>query len=170
MSSLLRTSAPVPPTPRRWRDRRLALRDRWLASPTFQRAAARFPLTCGIARRRAAQVFDLVAGCVYSQVLAACVRLELFDKLAEWPLALQELAPWLGLDAVAAEPLLSAAVALKLVERRGGNRFGLGVLGAPVVGNVGVAAMVRHHALLYADLADPLALLRGESSSARLGA
>ncbi len=156
------------PLPRRWRDRWLALRDRWLASPSFQRAAARFPPTRGIARRRAAQVFDLVAGFVYSQVLAACVRLELFDKLAEGPQALHELAPRLGLDVAAAERLLSAAVALKLVERRGGDRFGLGVLGAPLVGNAGVAAMVRHHALLYADLADPLALLRGEASSARL--
>lgn len=167
MSSLLRTDAPMP-TPRRWRDRWLALRDRWLASPSFQRAAARFPLTRGIARRRAAQVFDLVAGFVYSQVLAACVRLELFDMLAAGPQALHELASRLGLDAAATERLLSAAVALKLVERRGGDRFGLGVLGAPLVGNVGVAAMVRHHALLYADLADPLALLRGEASSARL--
>ena len=30
-----------------------------------------------------------------------------------------------------------------------------------LVGNAAVAAMVEHHALLYADLADPVALLRG---------
>ena len=142
MPVLLRSELPVSPTPRGWRDRWLALRDRWLASPTFQRRAARFPLTRGIARRRAMQVFDLVAGFVYSQVLAACVRLDLFAKLAEGPQPLHVLAPRLGLDAAAAERLLSAAIALKLVERRSGDRFGLGVLGAPLVDNAGVAAMV----------------------------
>jgi demethylspheroidene O-methyltransferase len=168
MPVLLRSELPVSPTPRGWRDRWLALRDRWLASPTFQRRAARFPLTRGIARRRAAQVFELVAGFVYSQVLAACVRLDLFAKLAEGPQPLRVLAPRLELDAAAAERLLSAAIALKLVERRSGDRFGLGVLGAPLVGNAGVAAMVEHHALLYADLADPVSLLRGEAAQQRL--
>ena len=36
-----------------------------------------------------------------------------------------------------------------------------------MVGNPGVAAMVEHHALLYADLADPVALLRGEARRRR---
>ena len=153
-----------------WRDRALAWRDRCLARPEFQRWAGRFPLTRGIARRRAARVFDLVAGFVYSQVLVACVRLNLFDLLAEGPLGIETLAPRLGLDAVAAERLLAAAIALRLVERRSAGRFGLGELGAPLVGNVAVAAMVEHHALLYADLADPVALLRGEATSPHLAA
>lgn len=153
-----------------WRDRALAWRDRCLASPAFQRWAGRFPLTRGIARRRAARVFDLVAGFVYSQVLAACVRLKLFDLLAEGPRRIEALAPRLGLDAVATERLLAAAIALRLVERRSAGRFGLGELGAPLVGNVAVAAMVEHHALLYADLADPVALLRGEATSPHLAA
>ena len=151
-----------------WSDRWLALRDRLLASPGFQRHAARFPLTRGIARRRAAQVFDLIAGFVYSQVLLACVRLRLFDTLAEGPRSLDELSASLGLEPAAAERLLAAAVSLRLVEKRSGARFGLGVLGAPLVGNGGVAAMVEHHALLYADLADPVALLRGTAPSGRL--
>jgi len=37
----------------------------------------------------------------------------------------------------------------------------MGLRGAAILGNPGVAAMVEHHALLYADLADPVALLRG---------
>ena len=61
------------------------LRDRLLASPGFQRTAAAFPLTRPIARRRARALFDLCAGFVYSQVLLACVRLRLFDILAEGP-------------------------------------------------------------------------------------
>jgi demethylspheroidene O-methyltransferase len=160
-----RDAAPAMPT---WRDRWLALRDRWLASPAFQRHAARWPLTRGIARRRAAQVFDLVAGFAYSQVLVACVRLDLFTTLADGPQCLDLLSVRLGLEPQAAERLLVAAVALRLVERRGGGRFGLGVLGAPLVGNTGVAAMVEHHALLYADLADPVALLRGAAPPSRL--
>ena len=152
----------------RWHDRWLALRDRLLASPAFQQHAARFPLTRGIARRRAAQVFDLVAGFVYSQVLLACVRLRLFDRLAEGPKTLEELAPALGLEVAAADRLLAAAVALRLAERRSHGRFGLGVLGAPLVGNTGVAAMVEHHALLYADLADPVGLLKGATAAGGL--
>ncbi len=145
-----------------WRSRWQAWRDRLLTSPSFRRWAARFPPTRGIARRRAGQVFDLVAGFVYSQVLVACVRLRLFDILAEGPQSLEALALRLGLPADGAERLLSAAIALRLVERRG-SAFGLGALGAPIVGNVAIAAMVEHHALLYADLADPVALLRGDA-------
>ncbi|MBC7939053.1 MAG: methyltransferase domain-containing protein, partial [Chitinophagaceae bacterium] len=42
-------------------------------------------------------------------------------------------------------------------------------LGAPMVGNTAVAAMVEHHAALYADLADPVALLRREGRPAMAG-
>jgi demethylspheroidene O-methyltransferase len=158
----------VTQSPVGWRERWLGLRDRWLASPAFQRQAARVPLVRRIARRRAAQVFDLVAGFVYSQVLLACVRLRLLDVLAEQPLALEPLAVRIGLEPEAALRLLEAAIALRLVERRRGGRFGLGVLGAPLVANEAIAAMVEHHGLLYADLADPVALLRGQVSSTRL--
>ena len=62
-----------------------ALRNRFLASPRFQRWASSFPLTRPIARRRARALFDLCAGFVYSQVLQACVRLRLFDALNRRP-------------------------------------------------------------------------------------
>ena len=48
------------------------------------------------------------------------------------------------------------------MERRGRDGYGLGALGAAVAGNAAVSAMVEHHPLLYADLADPVALLRRE--------
>lgn len=153
---------------RGWRERWQAWRDRRLADPAFQQRAATFFLTRPIARRRAARVFDLVAGFVYSQVLRACVELELFDILAAGPLTLEAAAARLHLPVDAAERLLSAAIALRLVEHRRGGRYGLGALGAPLVGNAGVAAMVRHHALLYADLADPVPLLRGATTQTRL--
>ena len=37
-----------------------------------------------------------------------------------------------------------------------------------MVGNAGVAAMVRHHAILYRDLADPVALFRGQAGTTGL--
>jgi len=146
------------------RDRWLARRDNWLASPAFQQWAARFPLTRWIAQRRAREVFDLVAGFVYSQVLFACVKLELLELLATGPLTLDAIARRVGLDGEAADRLLRAAVALQLVEPRSGGRFGLGPLGAPIAGSPGIRAMVAHHEMLYGDLADPIALLRRERS------
>ncbi len=150
-------------------DRFKAWRDRTLASPAFQDWAVRFPPTRGIANRRARALFDMCAGFVYSQVLAACVELRLFDILSEAPRTAAVLAPRLGLTPAAAERLLDSAVALRLVERRGGGRYGLGVLGAATLGNAGIAAMVRHHRLLYADLRDPVALLRQQTPDTALG-
>ena len=141
-------------------DRALGWRDRLLASPVFQRRAAAFALTRPVARRHARELFDLVAGFVYSQVLLACVQLRLFEMLAEGPQSAERLAPRLALRLDAARRLLDAAVSLRLVEHRGEGRYGLGELGAPMVGNAAVAAMVQHHAALYGDLADPVKLLR----------
>jgi len=151
-----------------WSDTPLAWRDRLLGSARFRRWAEAFVPTRWIARRRAAQVFDLVAGFVYSQVLLACVQLRLFDLLAQGPQTLAALAPRLNLPLAAAERLVLAAVSLKLLEARANNRFGLGPLGAPLAGNAALAAMVEHHAALYRDLADPLALLRGEAGPREL--
>ena len=149
-------------------DRWFAWRDGLVGSPRFRRWAAAFPLTRPIAQRRASGLFDLVAGFVYSQVLLACVRLRLFDMLAEGPQTLSALAPRLGLSEDAAGRLLAAAVSLKLVDRRSRDRFGLGPLGGPLVGEAAIASMVEHHATLYADLRDPVALLRGEGASSAL--
>lgn len=148
-------------------ERWLGLRDRLLTSPAFRRWATAFPLTRPIARRRARALFDLCAGFVYAQVLLACVRLDLFAILHEGPRTEAALAERLGLTRDAALRLLAAAVALRLVARRG-ERYALGPLGAAMVGNPGITAMVEHHALLYADLADPVALLRGQEPATAL--
>ncbi len=161
-------AASTPGRSRKVLDALYAQRDRLLASPQFQSWAKRFPLTRGIARRRARALFDLCAGFVYSQVLFACVDVHLFDHLAEGPQAIDALAPRLSLSPDATLRLLSAAVSLGLVTERGGGRYGLGTLGAALRGNPSVAAMIDHHALLYRDLADPVALLRGEARSTDL--
>lgn len=147
---------------RRWRDR-------LLARSAFQRWALRCPLTRPIARRQARQLFDLCAGFVYSQVLYACVRLDVFGALAEAPATAEALAWRCGLAPAEMGRLLEAAAGIGLVERRGHEHYGLGPLGAALRGNPGIASMVDHHHLLYADLADPLALLRGEQSRTQLG-
>jgi len=152
-----------------WSDAPLAWRDRLLGSPRFRRWAEAFWPTRWIARRRAGQVFDLVAGFVYSQVLQACVQLRLFDLLlAQGPQRPAALALKLDLPLAATERLLLAAASLRLLEARPQGRYGLGPLGAPLAGNAGLAAMVAHHAALYRDLADPLALLRGAAGPGRL--
>jgi len=162
--------AEAPPVALSLRDRFLAFRDRLVASARFRAWAARFPLTRPLARRRARALFDLNAGFVYSQILAACVRLRVFDALREGPRSIPWLASKLSLSAEATLRLMEAAAALDLVEARGGGRYGLGALGAALVDNAGVVAMVEHHAMLYADLADPVALLRNPRGGTKLAA
>ncbi len=156
-----------------WRERWFTQRDRLLTSPRFQQAASRFVGTRPIARKRARGLFDLVAGFVYSQLLLACVQLRLFDRLAQAPMTAAELAQEGQMPLLSAERLLEAACALDLVQARGAQedgqpRYGLGALGAAMVGNTAVAAMIEHHHALYADLADPLALLRSERGGGAL--
>ena len=154
---------PVPaPTWRQWLDHwRARGPDRWLSDPRWRAAAVWFWPTRWIARRRAMQVFDLMAGFVYSQVLLACVQLRLFERLhLAGPQTTAALAPQLGLDEPATERLLRAAAALRLLSLRSGGRYGLGPLGAPLVGEPGLLAMIEHHRHLYGDLADPVARLQ----------
>lgn len=145
----------------------LPLRDKWrkwrnglIGSPGFQRWAAGFLLTRPVARRRAQALFDLSAGFVYSQIAFACVTSGLLVRLAQGPQSVADLAGTVDLDESGTERLVKAAVALKLAESAGGGRYALGVEGAALLGAPGVAAMIEHHRLLYADLADPMALLR----------
>ncbi len=145
-----------------WFDRLTAVRDRLLTSPGFRRWAAAFPATRPVARRRAQALFDISAGFVYSQVLHACVELDVFASLAGGPKTAAALALRCNLAADPMGRLLDAACGLRLLSRRAGGRYGLGPLGAAMVNNPAVTNMVSHNALLYADLRDPVALLRGQ--------
>lgn len=143
-----------------WRQAWFGWRNRLLSDARFQRWAAEFPLTRPIAARRTEQLFDIVAGFVYSQTLFACVRLDLFRTLARGPLEAREVAARGGLSVEAAERLLEAARALRLLDRLDAARYVLGPHGAALLGNAGILDMISHHDRLYADLKDPLALLR----------
>jgi demethylspheroidene O-methyltransferase len=137
-----------------------------IADARFQRWAANSPLTRRLAQRKARALFDLCAGFVYSQVLSACVKLEVFDLLRAGPKTCETLAPRMGLSVPAARRLLKAAASLRLLRALPNDRFALDDLGAAMIGNPAIAAFVAHHDLLYSDLRDPVALLRGEHGAA----
>jgi demethylspheroidene O-methyltransferase len=98
------------------------------------------------------------------------VRLHLGALLMAGPQPLDRLAERLSMPIDSAARLLEAAVALRLAERRRDGCYRLGMLGAALEGNPGAAAMVEHHALFYADLKDPVALLRKQHTSTAIGA
>ncbi len=104
------------------------IRDRLIGDPAFQRAAARFPLTRPIARRRSRALFDLVSGFVYSQVLSVLVKRDVFAALADGPRTLEDITERLALPAASAERVVAAGVALRLLNRRVGGLVGLGDL------------------------------------------
>nr|WP_246423600.1 acetylserotonin O-methyltransferase [Roseospira goensis] len=141
----------------------MAARDWLWRRPWFTRSATQLPVARWIARRRARQMFDLVAGFVYSQVLLAVVRLRVCETLAAGPLTPAALGAEVGLSEDAARRLLDATTALGLTDRRSRGRFGLDELGSALLNTPAVVPLIDHHSLLYADLADPVALLRGES-------
>lgn len=149
-------------------DKLKALRVRILSSQRFQRFAADFPLTRGVAKANASASFDLCNGFVYSQILLACVELSLFDHLSDRPLHLNEVSGKTGLPEEGAERLLKAAIALKLVEMRSGGRYALGPAAAALLGNPGVLDMIRHHKQFYEDLVDPVSLLRQRTKDTKL--
>ena len=153
-----------------WIGRMRGIRDAIISDPVLNRKLTRLPIARFFAARYARSLFDICSGFVYSQVLSAAVQLNLFARLARQPASSSELAEELAIPADRLGKLLEACVALDLLERRGGGTYGLAALGAAVLANPVVPAMVRHHALLYADLSDPVALLKNGSTGTRLSA
>jgi demethylspheroidene O-methyltransferase len=149
-------------------DKVLSYRDRLLVSPAFQKWAGKTPLVRRIARREARAAFDLCAGFVYSQILYACVSLGVFEHLKAGPKDVAALAKDLSLPVDRTRRLLLAAASLRLLEKRGQDRFGLGMLGAAMAANPGIAKMIEHHQVFYDDLRDPVALLRGDQGASGL--
>ncbi len=131
-----------------------------IGSPKFQHWASRIPFMRTVARKRAAGMFDLIAGFAYSKVLYAMVESGLVDFLSVGASNLPDIAAKAGLDGIAADRLMRAAASLDLVEEVAPDRWMLGEQGAALHSNSGAKAMIRHHRLLYRDLIDPLALLR----------
>lgn len=148
-----------------WRTYWVLWRNAVLGSAAFQRWACSTPGMRAIGRRKAAAQFDLVAGFVYSQILFACVETGLVEWLRGGPRTDGEVATFLSLGDAATARLLHAAAALKIVESPEASVWTLGEAGAALSANVGAMAMIRHHALLYRDLADPVELLARDRRS-----
>ncbi|QWD01728.1 methyltransferase domain-containing protein [Polynucleobacter paneuropaeus] len=149
-------------------DRLYIYKDKLIANSQFQNTVAKIPFLRGIAKKRANQLFDVMAGFVYTQILLACIRLNIFNQLKDGPLTLEAIKNECGLERAPLKQLLDAAVSIHLLEIRTNHRYGLGKLGAPLVGNSPLAAMIEHHSVLYEDLRDPLLLLSGKLKSKKL--
>lgn len=136
-------------------------RNRVLGSARFREIAQKLPFFQQFARAQANDLFALCGGFIHSQILAACVQLELFERLKSGPERIDALCAELSLPPGRARHLFSAAAALELLECRPDDKVALGRHGAALIDNPGVLAMVRHHALLYEDLLRPVDLFRG---------
>ncbi len=150
----------TPVQPATLRERWLLRRNAILADPRFQRWSMRLPLLRGTAQHHANEMFRVITGFVYTKTLTAVVDAGVVARLAAAPASTADLAAGAGLELPAMQRLLSAAASIDLVEALPGDRWTLGQRGAALSSNVGALAMIEHHKLFYADLADPLAMLR----------
>jgi demethylspheroidene O-methyltransferase len=107
-------------------------------------------------------MFDLVAGFVHSQMLMALVELGVLEGLRDGPQTVKALAHRHRLPVDRMEILIQAGAALDLLSRRR-DRVVLTRRGAALLGVPGLQAMIRHHRVLYRDLENPVAFLRGET-------
>ncbi len=148
-----------------WKTRWVMRRNIILGSAKFQHWASRTPIIRGIARRRAAAQFDMIAGFIYSQILTAFVKAGLIEFLNGHLRTFDEITEFTGLSPDATDRLLRAGQSLQIAESPQPGLWTLGEAGAPLSANEGAMAMIRHHHLLYSDLADPLALLSKNRSA-----
>ncbi|MEM7290958.1 MAG: methyltransferase [Pseudomonadota bacterium] len=139
----------------------LAFRNRCLTSPVFHEFAQRFPPFRPIVRKRQSEVFDVVAGFVYSQILQACVELGVLQLsgLQQSGMSLEALSNACDLPPDETRRLADGAVSLRILQRSNELYF-LGDLGAALSINTGALAMIKHHSALYQDLGDPVSLLK----------
>ena len=82
------------------------------------------------------------------------------DALAKGAVERTALVQAIGLTPSQADALIKAAASLDLVEVVGGDHIALGMQGAALLGTPGVRDIVLHHALLYADMTDPVAFFK----------
>ncbi|WP_397544071.1 methyltransferase [Roseovarius salis] len=130
-----------------------------------QRIAARLPVVRRMVARDGADIFDIVQGFVRSQVLAALIELRVLHRLMDGPAAPEEAVPASGVAPERIEILLQAGAAMGLLKRRRDGRFRISRKGAALLGVPGLESMIRHHDGFYRDMADPVALLRGDGET-----
>src|SRR6056297_365839 len=138
---------------------------RLVAKPEFQRFAAKLPFAGKLAQRDGAEIFDVLQGFVASQVLLALIELEVLQDLLNGPVTAVEAAVGRQVPHDRMEALLQAGTALSLLKRGRDGRFSLARKGAAILGVPGLTDMIRHNAAFYKDMADPVAILRGEGET-----
>jgi demethylspheroidene O-methyltransferase len=137
---------------------------RLAGSPRFHRIMSQLPGVKFLVRAEGRALFDIVAGFVHSQVLLALVQLDVLHLLQAGPATAASLAPKCRLAPDKMHLLLQAGASLGLLKLQRDGRFALSVRGAAFLTVPGLQTMVQHHPVLYRDLADPVAFLRGETS------
>jgi demethylspheroidene O-methyltransferase len=163
MSDALHHANEGTPAPPSWRLRLRQWRNRMVADPKFQAFCTKIPGLSQYAQSRANALYGLTAGFVHSQIFASCVSLGVLDALNDRPMSVDALSRQISLNKDMTARLLTAAASIGLVSDMGDGLWALDDLGAVAANDPGILAMVRHHHLLYADLADTPALLRERS-------
>lgn len=107
-------------------------------------------------------MFDLVAGFCHSQILSALVAFNIPQTLMDGPQSAEALAQKSNVPVDRMRVLLNGGASLDLLKRRRDGRYAISRRGAALTGVPGLAEMIRHHEVLYRDLADPVAFFRGE--------
>jgi demethylspheroidene O-methyltransferase len=143
--------------------------NRLVSSREFQRWAARFPLTRRLVRREGEAMFDLVAGFCHSQILQALVAFDVPGDLLENSRTTSTLAHRAQVPPDRMAVLLDGGAAIGLLKRRRDGTWTLTRRGAALATVPGLDGMIRHHAVLYRDLADPVAFFRGETETELAG-
>lgn len=136
------------------------LRDHLLADPAFRDRIGRVPIGARISAHHAKRLFGTVAGFAQTQMLFAAVELGLFDRLRDRTCAEGDWPAFCGLPKKGAAALLQGLVAAGLLEKRR-DEIALSIDGLVVATDPGLRAMIHHNRLLYEDMADPVAMLRG---------
>ncbi|MCX7301641.1 MAG: methyltransferase [Rhodobacterales bacterium] len=149
--------------------RRTGWINRLVASRSFQRWAARFPLTRPIVRHEGEVMFDLVAGFCHSQILQALVAFNIPNHLMSQEVTANALAHRNAVPLERMVILLNGGVSIGLLSRRRDGTYGLTRRGAALTAVPGLADMIKHHEVLYRDLADPVAFFRGETQTELAG-
>ena len=85
-------------------DRLFKWRDDLLANPRIQDLTVKLPLLRSIADQRTRSLFRLCTGFVQTQIVTACVELDVLDVLAEGPASADEIGERIGLDTLATRP------------------------------------------------------------------
>ncbi|WP_349037860.1 methyltransferase [Pseudotabrizicola sp. 4114] len=131
-------------------------------SPRFHAIAERIPGLRLKSRAEGRALFDVVSGFVQSQALLALVELRVLHRLVEAPLTTAALAQGAEVPPERMAILLQAGAAMRLV-RHARGLWHLTPRGGAFLTVPGLEAMVRHHDVLYRDLADPVAFFRGQT-------